>query len=301
MRIAAIALLCAALFAGCSTPPSPTTTPAANTPVPPAAALPTAVPTTVPSTAIAPTTAPPTTIPLTVAPPTPAPPTVTPQSVPTKPSAPPIAPPPTTAAPPAGPTPAMVATAASPPAPAAAATSARRFVVQAQGSKATLSIKEQFGNLPLPNDAVFTTPSVTGGITIAADGSIGPDSRFTIDFATIKSDDSDRDDHIKEKFLETATFPTGVFVPKEFRGIAKPPPGNGPVKGQLAGDLTIHGVTKPAVFEVDGVLEGATFKGKAKTEVKITDFGMKVPVMAFLLSVEDKVRTEIDLVATAAS
>ena len=164
-----------------------------------------------------------------------------------------------------------------------------------------LSIKEQFGNLPLPNDAVFTTPGVTGGITIAADGSIGPDSRFTIDFATIKSDDSDRDDHIKESFLETAKFPTGVFVPKEFRGIAKPPPSGGPIKGQLAGDLTIHGVTKPAVFDVDGVLEGPTFKGKAKTEVKITDFGMKVPVMAFLLSVEDKVRTEIDLVATVAS
>ena len=114
------------------------------------------------------------------------------------------------------------------------------------------------------------------------------------------SDDSDRDDNIKESFLETVKFPTGMFVPKEFRGLAKPLPNSGPIKGQLAGDLTIHGVTKPVVFDIDGVLEGTTFKGKAKTEVKITDFGMKVPVMAFLLSVEDRVRTEVDLVATVA-
>src|SRR5439155_161324 len=69
------------------------------------------------------------------------------------------------------------------------------------------------------------------------------------------------------------------------------------VNEQLVGDLTIHGVTKPVTFEVDGTLDGGTFKGTATTEVKITDFGMKVPTLALLLRVEDRVRTQLDLVA----
>jgi polyisoprenoid-binding protein YceI len=144
---------------------------------------------------------------------------------------------------------------------------------------------------------VLTTSAVTGQLGVGPDGRFDADSKVTIDLSTLESDDPDRDDDIKENYLETKKFRDGFFVPKELRGLPSPAPASGPIRGQLVGDLTIHGVTKPVTFEVDGTLDGGTFKGTAKTEVKITDFGMKVPTLALLLRVEDRVRTQLDLVA----
>jgi polyisoprenoid-binding protein YceI len=239
------------------------------------------------------------------APPTPtAPPSAPPPAPAAATSAPaPTAPPPPTAAPPAPTVAPPTATAAPPTAtpmpPTATPAPARRFAVQ-KDSKLTLTVNEQFANVPLPNDAVLTTGAgaVTGQLSIGADGRFSPDSKVTVDLSTLESDDPDRDVNIKDNYLETKTHRDGVFVPKELRGLPSPAPASGPIKGQLIGDLTIHGVTKPITFQVDGTLDGGTFKGTAKTEVKITDFGMKVPTLAILLSVEDRVRTQLDLVAT---
>jgi polyisoprenoid-binding protein YceI len=167
-----------------------------------------------------------------------------------------------------------------------------------KSSKVTMLVNEQFANVQLPNDAALTT-ALSGEFTVNGDGTLGGDSKFTADLNTIKSDDPDRDDDVKDNYLETKKFPTAVFVPKEMRGLPKPLPTSGPIKGQLAGDLTVHGVTKPATFDVDGNLDGNTFVGKAKTEMKITDYGMKVPTLAILLRVEDRVRMTVDVVASA--
>jgi polyisoprenoid-binding protein YceI len=257
-RRAALALV-ALTLAACAAPPPPTATTAPPTPVPPP---PTPVPAP-PTTAPAPTTAPPT-----AAPPSPT-------------SAPPTA----TSAPSPTPVP-----------PTATAAPARKFTLQ-KGSKLTLTVNETFAAIRTPNDAVLTTSAVTGQLTVLPDGKFGPDSKVTIDMSTLESDDSDRDEDVRDNYLEAAKFKEGTFVPKEFKGLPSPLPANGPIKAQLSGDLTIHGVTKPVTFDVDGALDAGTFKGKAITEVKITDFGMKVPTLAILLRVEDRVRTQLDLVA----
>jgi polyisoprenoid-binding protein YceI len=172
----------------------------------------------------------------------------------------------------------------------------RRFAVQ-KDSKLTLKVSEQLASVKLPNDAVLTTSAVAGHLGVGPDGRFDADSKVTIDLSALQSDDPDRDDDIKENYLETKKFRDGFFVPKELRGLPSPAPASGPIKGQLVGDLTIHGVTKPVTFEVNGTLDGGTFKGTANAEVKITDFGMKVPTLAILLRVEDRVRAQLDLVA----
>lgn len=208
-----------------------------------------------------------------------------------------------TAAPPLpSPSPVSASATAAPSATAAAVATprpARRFVVQPEASKLTLAVNEQLANFKLPNDAILTTSAITGQMTVSADGAIGPDSRFTVDFNTIKSDDSDRDDDVRDNIIETKKFPTGTFVPKELRGLPKPIPASGPIRGQLAGDLTVHGVTRPVVFDLDGTLDNDTFKGKGRTEVKLTDFGMKIPTLAFLLRVDELVRAEVEITARA--
>lgn len=68
----------------------------------------------------------------------------------------------------------------------------------------------------------------------------------TIDAASISTREPKRDAHLKSAdFFDVATYPTLTFKSTKVE-----PAGQG--KLRMAGNLTMHGVTKPVVFEVDG-------------------------------------------------
>lgn len=68
----------------------------------------------------------------------------------------------------------------------------------------------------------------------------------TIDTTSIDTGVVKRDDHLKSAdFLEVAKYPTMTFVSTN---IAK----NGSGKLKVTGDLTLHGVTRPVVLDVEG-------------------------------------------------
>ena len=67
----------------------------------------------------------------------------------------------------------------------------------------------------------------------------------TIDANTLNTGDANRDTHVKSaEFLETDKYPTITFKSKS---IAKDGDGL-----RVKGDLTVHGVTKEVVLDVDG-------------------------------------------------
>jgi polyisoprenoid-binding protein YceI len=67
----------------------------------------------------------------------------------------------------------------------------------------------------------------------------------TIDANTLNTGDANRDTHVKSaEFLETDKYPTIIFKSKS---IAKDGDGL-----RVKGDLTVHGVTKEVVLDVDG-------------------------------------------------
>jgi polyisoprenoid-binding protein YceI len=71
---------------------------------------------------------------------------------------------------------------------------------------------------------------------------------FTIDAASINTEDEKRDGHLRSPdFFDVAKHPTITFKSKSFKKID----GN---QYKLVGDLTMHGVTKPV--ELDVVLKG---------------------------------------------
>ena len=82
-------------------------------------------------------------------------------------------------------------------------------------------------------------------------------------------------------------------------GLTLPLPVSGDLTFTLAGKLTVHGVTKDVTFAVVAKRDGARLTATATADPAWTfaDFGMTVPRVASVLSIEDSIRVEITLVA----
>ena len=168
-----------------------------------------------------------------------------------------------------------------------------RFVVAPQGNEARYVVQEQLMGVDLPNDAVGKTSRVEGRITIASNGAIVRDeSRFTIDLASLTSDRDRRDNYLRGRTLQTAQYPSAVFVPTAVKNLKLPLPRSGKVKFELVGDLTIRGVTRPVTWTVTGKSANASLAGEAKTSFKFADFELEKPRVRSVLSVEDDIRLE---------
>ena len=97
----------------------------------------------------------------------------------------------------------------------------------------------------------------------------------SIDAASIDTANEKRDGHLKSPdFLDVAKFPTITFKSKKIAAA-------GQGKAKLTGDLTLHGVTKEVVLDVDGLTPaikdpmGNTRAGAhATTKIDRKDFGI---------------------------
>jgi polyisoprenoid-binding protein YceI len=175
-------------------------------------------------------------------------------------------------------------------APAAPAT---RLEVAA-GTTATYRVREQLARLNFPNDAVGTTSTVSGALVVRPDGSFAPESKLTVDLRTLKTDEDRRDAFVRENTLETNRFPTTDFVPHRHKGMPVPLPSSGSANFQLVGDLTLHGVTAEATWDVAATFAADTVTAKATTRFNFAKFKITVPKIFGLLSVDDDIRLELD-------
>ncbi|MFN5423588.1 MAG: YceI family protein [bacterium] len=97
---------------------------------------------------------------------------------------------------------------------------------------------------------------------------------FTVDVASVNTDNAMRDDHLKgDDFFNVEKFPKMTFVSKSMQPLG----GN---KYKLIGDLTIRDVTKTVTFDVTYGGQINTGKGvkagfKAKTTIDRLAFGQK--------------------------
>ncbi len=100
----------------------------------------------------------------------------------------------------------------------------------------------------------------------------------TIDTSSINSNHAERDKHLRSPdFLNVEKFPKATFVSKSIKVDA-----DDKDEFDIIGDLTLNGVTKSIVIEVEKVGEGkdpwggyrAGFSGD--TEIKLKDFNIKM-------------------------
>ena len=171
-----------------------------------------------------------------------------------------------------------------------------RFVVVPERSEARYRVTEQLVNVSLPSDAIGRTQEINGTLVINPDGTIlSAESRFEVDLSTLQSDESRRDNFVRQNILDTGRFPLAVFVPTQVTGLPAELPQSGDVSFKLAGDLTIRDVTRQVEWDVTGSVEGDEMTGQATTSFTFDDFNLTQPRVPVVLSVEDTIRLEVEI------
>jgi polyisoprenoid-binding protein YceI len=171
-----------------------------------------------------------------------------------------------------------------------------RYAVVADESEVRYRVREQLVGLNFPNDAVGATSAVEGGVAFDAQGRFLRDSRFTVDLRALRSDEARRDNYLRRNTLETERYPTVTFVPTEARRLPFPLPQSGSVPFELVGDLTVKEATRRVTWEARASFDGPRVSLRARTAFRFGDFGLRVPRVSVVLSVEDDIKLEADLV-----
>lgn len=141
----------------------------------------------------------------------------------------------------------------------------------------------------------------TGKINIAADV-LASSVHASIDASTLRTGNALRDEKVLgPDVLDVASYPTIDFSSRALTA-------NAPGRYALAGDLTIHGVTRPTTLDLTlhGVITDTWGKSRmgltATTAINRSDFGVlkfgHVPLAAGGFMVPDTVRINLDVEAT---
>lgn len=152
------------------------------------------------------------------------------------------------------------------------------------GSLAGYRVREQFAGQTAAHDAVSRTSTVTGSLTVQ-DGGSGLQAsglQFTVRLADLQSVDQvagldvANRDRIVARALAVSQYPDATF-----QGSAITVPaslGNGQATTvSVPGQLTVHGVTKPATLSVQLRLSGGQVQAVGSTSFAMTDFGVDPP------------------------
>ncbi len=138
----------------------------------------------------------------------------------------------------------------------------------------------------------------TGTVTIDEKDLSRSIAEATIDTTTLSTREPNRDKHLKSPdFFDVEKYPTITFKSTSFKKV-------GPDKYKVTGDLTLHGVTKPVVLDVessDAVSKDP--KGNERRGATVTttlnrkDFGLtwNKPIESGGVLVGDQVAINLDL------
>lgn len=123
--------------------------------------------------------------------------------------------------------------------------------------------------------AVGRTSKVTGSLTIS--GTSVTATTFTVDMASVESDQSRRDGQYRNRIMETSTYPTSTFTLTSPIVLGSVPADGATVTAQATGDLTLRGVTKRVTFEVRARRTGATVEANGAIHLVFDEWGIPSP------------------------
>lgn len=141
--------------------------------------------------------------------------------------------------------------------------------------------------------AVGRTSEIDGRLSF--EGTQVTDLQVVVDMTTLQSDQSRRDGAMRDRGLETNTFPEASFsltAPIEL--------GAAPAEGETftataTGDLTLHGVTREVSLDLEGSLVDSTVVIVGSVEIALVDYDIEKPTGFSVLSIADVGLLELQL------
>jgi polyisoprenoid-binding protein YceI len=152
-----------------------------------------------------------------------------------------------------------------------------------------------------PNTVVGKSNQVAGQIAVDPSNlSATKMGVIQVNARTLATDSEQRNRTIRNRILTTNDYEYITFTPTEIRGLGGAAELGKPLTFQLAGNLTIRTVTRPALFDVTAHADSATrLSGTATTVINRSDYQLVIPSVPFVANVGEQVHLDIDFVAEA--
>jgi hypothetical protein len=182
---------------------------------------------------------------------------------------------------------------ANPPAPAAT------FAIVGEESEARYRAQEELANVGA-TEAIGRTNAIIGNVLFGEDGMPLPCSGFAVDMRTLQSDSARRDNYLYENTLETGTYPLATFVLSAVEGLDEPLADGEEATFLLLGNLKVRDATRLVAWEATATRNGETLTGRATTSFDMPDFGIEPPVVGPVVSLDETVALEVEIVAEQA-
>ena len=182
----------------------------------------------------------------------------------------------------------------------AAGTPADAFAIVSEESEARYRAQEELVGRGAV-EAVGRTSAFIGQILFDAEGMPLACSRFDVDLRTLQSDEARRDNYLYNNTLETETYSLATFILTEVAGLEEPLADGAEATFTLIGNLSVHGVTRLVAWETTATLDGDTLEGTAVTSFNMPDFDITPPRVGPVVSLDETVALEVDIVAERAA
>lgn len=171
------------------------------------------------------------------------------------------------------------------------------FVINPEKSEAKFEINEVLTGKPF--HVVGTTKDVTGQMNISPSNlEASTVGTIKINARTLKTDSEMRNGAIGRRILHSEENEFITFTPNGSTGLPEKPEVGQEYTFQTTGTLTVSGVSKDVTFAVTAKAVSETeVDGVAKATIKYADFGLVIPKVPMVASVEDNVDLTFTFVA----
>ncbi len=181
-----------------------------------------------------------------------------------------------------------------------------RYAVDARGSRVTIRAFASGVLSMMGHNPVIGARDVSGEIRFAPQALEVKELRLSIATASlsVQNDMSDKDRReiervMREDVLETDRYPAIAF---EGSKVTVERVSSGPLRAEVDGDLTVHGITRPHRVPVQVFLIGDTLRAQGEFEIRQTDFGITlVSVAGGVLKIKNELQCSFDLLARKAT
>ncbi len=142
-------------------------------------------------------------------------------------------------------------------------------------------------------EAVGRTSEIEGSLTIS--GTQVTAANFSVDVASIESDDSRRDGQFRGRIMNAAEFPTAVFVLTSPIELGSIPADGETITADAVGELTLRGATNSVTFPLTARLIEGEIETLGSIDVLFSDYEIDNPSTQ-VISVRDEGLVEFSLI-----